>query len=292
MKSFIIALVLFFTVGIFNLNADSDYSKAFNPLVYETPEFRTPVCITVNDNYIQADTPAFLLNGITMVPARVVSTALGCDNISWNAKTSTAVINKGNFSVSLTKNSSFATVNGKKVNLDAKSSILADRFYIPVRFVAETFGCEVLWDKNTYTVKINDENTKVPDSVIGRRNYSDDDIYWLSRIINAESAGESMRGKVAVGNVVLNRVESHLYADNIYDVIFDTKYGVQFTPAANGTIYNEPTGDSIVAAKRAFLGEENVGNCLYFLNPRISTNFWIVNNRTFYKTIGNHDFYL
>ena len=117
-------------------------------------------------------------------------------------------------------------------------------------------------------------------------------IYWLSRIINAESAGESMRGKVAVGNVVLNRVESHLYADNIYDVIFDTQYGVQFTPAANGTIYNEPSGDSIVAAKRAFLGEENVGNCLYFLNPRISTNFWIVNNRTFYKTIGNHDFYL
>lgn len=292
MKSFIIALLLLFTVGISSFNADKVSSEGFNPLVYETPEFQTPVCINVNDNYIVSDTPAFLLNGITMVPARVVSTALGCDSISWDEAASTAVINKGGFSVSLTKDRSSALVNGKNVKLDAKSSIYADRFYVPVRFIAETFGCDVLWDKDTYTVEITDENIKVPDNVIGRREYSDDDIYWLSRIINAESAGESMRGKVAVGNVVLNRVESHLYADNIYDVIFDTQYGVQFTPAANGTIYNEPSGDSIVAAKRAFLGEENVGNCLYFLNPRISTNFWIVNNRTFYKTIGNHDFYL
>lgn len=292
MKSFLFALVLLFTTGLSSAFSNTEATAEFNPLVYKTPEFHTPVCVNVNDNYIKSDTPAFLLNGITMIPARVVSEALGCDNVLWDEKNSTAVISNGNLSVSLTKNSSFAYVNNKKVNLDAKSGIYADRFYVPVRFVAETFGCNVLWNKDTYTVNINKSGVSVPESVIGERGYSDEDIYWLSRIINAESGGETMRGKVAVGNVVLNRVESDLYADNIYDVIFDTKYGVQFTPASNGTIYNTPTGDSIVAAKRAFLGEENVGESLYFLNPKISTNFWIVNNRTFYKTIGNHDFYL
>ena len=97
MKSFIIALMLLFTVGIFNLNADSVSSEEYNSLVYETPEFKTPVCINVNDNYIVSDTPAFLLNGTTMAPARVVSTALGCDNIVWNENTSSASIKKGAF---------------------------------------------------------------------------------------------------------------------------------------------------------------------------------------------------
>ena len=101
-----------------------------------------------------------------------------------------------------------------------------------------------------------------------------------------------MKGKIAVANVVLNRVQSNLYADNIYDVIFDTNYGVQFTPVLNGSIYNVPLGDSIIAAKRALNGESHAGKSLYFLNPKTAQSFWIVNNRIFYKSIGNHDFYL
>lgn len=101
-----------------------------------------------------------------------------------------------------------------------------------------------------------------------------------------------MIGKIAVANVVLNRVKSPLFANNIYDVIFDRNYGVQFTPILNGTIYNTPLGDSVVAAKRALRGENYASESLYFLNPRIATSSWIINNRTFFRRIGNHDFYL
>lgn len=290
MKSFILVLVFVFSCFLSTFTGEG--ASEFSPKVHTTPEFSTPVCVTVNDNYVLTDTPAFLLNGITYVPMRLIADSLECDSILWNEKTSTAIVKKDDIEITLKKGSNNAAVNGKTVKLDAKSNIYADRFYVPVRFVAETFNTRVLWDKDTYTVNIFANGVNVPDSVIKKRNYTDDDIYWLSRIINAESAGEPMRGKVAVANVVLNRVNSSLYADNIYDVIFDKNYGVQFSPVLNGTIYNTPTADSIIAAKRAFLGEKNVGNSLYFLNPRISTSFWIVNNRTFYKSIGNHDFYL
>lgn len=49
------------------------------------------------------------------------------------------------------------------------------------------------------------------------------DLYWLSRIISAESRGESLKGQIAVGNVVLNRVEEDDFPDTIPAVIFDRK---------------------------------------------------------------------
>ncbi|WP_207706864.1 cell wall hydrolase [Alkaliphilus pronyensis] len=119
-----------------------------------------------------------------------------------------------------------------------------------------------------------------------------DDIYWLSRIIHAEAQGEPYEGKVAVGNVILNRVKSSDFPNTIYGVIFDKQHGyTQFSPVIDGTVNNTPNNDSIKAAAAALNGEAPVGEVLYFLNPVKSTNFWIVENRRFYKTIGDHDFY-
>lgn len=290
MKKLILALVFLFS---FSILLESPKTAANTSVTtYHASEFEAPVCLTVNNHYIQSDSPGYLENGYTMLPIRAVSEALRADKIDWNEKTSTAAITRNTTTIVLKKNSKTAVVNGKNVTMDAAAVIKADRFYVPVRFVAENLNTEVSWDASTYTVHITAPGVTVPSSLIGDRGYSDKDLYWLSRIVNAESQGESMIGKIAVANVVLNRVNSSLYPDTIYDVVFDTKYGVQFSPILNGTIYNTPLGDSIIAAKRALRGENHAGESLYFLNPRIATSFWIVNNRTFYKSIGNHDFYL
>lgn len=252
----------------------------------------TPVCIRINGQYIKTEKPAFLYKGYTLVPLRAVSDALCADSVIWDEKTDSAEIKKGSNTLVLTKNQSTAKVNGKSETLDMKAFIYHDRFYVPLRFVAENFGVTVSWDKETYTVNLSSPSVTVPQNTIGTPYYEEEDLYWLSRIVHAESKGESMKGKIGVANVVLNRVESTLFDNTIKEVVFDKKYGVQFTPTINGTIYETPAGDSIVAAKRALLGENYAGKSLYFLNPKIAESFWIVNNRTFYKTIGNHDFYL
>lgn len=122
--------------------------------------------------------------------------------------------------------------------------------------------------------------------------YSDDDLYWLSRIIYAEARGESYAGKVAVGNTVLNRVSSSEFPNTVAGVVFDTKYGVQYTPAANGTIYNTPDAESVNAAKDALNGVNYVGDSLYFYNHNTAPNAWASKNRPYYTTIGNHTFHL
>ncbi len=122
--------------------------------------------------------------------------------------------------------------------------------------------------------------------------YSEADLYWLSRIIHAEAQGESYAGKVAVGNTILNRVKSSEFPNTVKSVIFDSKYGIQYTPVANGAIYNTPDQSSINAAKDALSGVNYVGSSMYFYNPRTASNSWASKNRPYYTTIGNHKFHL
>ncbi len=118
------------------------------------------------------------------------------------------------------------------------------------------------------------------------------DLYWLSRIIHAESGAEPYRGKVAVGSVILNRVVSSEFPNTIKDVIFEYYKGIpQFSPVEDGTIYNTPSEESIQAAKDALKGVKPVGNSTYFFNPDKAAGKWIVNNKTYVTRIGDHVFY-
>lgn len=121
--------------------------------------------------------------------------------------------------------------------------------------------------------------------------YGADSLYWLSRIINAESGGEPMLGKIAVGNVVLNRVRSDEFPDTVYGVIFDRRFGVQFSPTENGAIYLAPSGDAVIAAKICLEGFTLSDEIEYFFNPSIAQCMWISENRPYVMTIANHAFY-
>ena len=248
-----------------------------------------PVDISVNNNYIKTDTEPRIENGRVLVPVRAAANALGCDDVSWRA--GTARLCMDDTEIEIAAGSNKALVNGKEVKFDAAARIVNDRLLVPIRFVGESFGAEVSWDSKTYTVVMQKDGHSVDMSLVDT-SYTENDLNWLAKIVHAEAQGESDEGKTGVANVVLNRVESSEFPNTVYDVVFDRQYGVQFTPIANGAIYNDPARESYAAAKKALKGENVVGDSLYFCNPAISTNFWIMNNRTFYKTIGKHDFYL
>ena len=187
-----------------------------------------------------------------------------------------------------TQGKCYITVNGRAFYTVGDIVNLGGSIYVPIRPMAKALGFELYWDAELRAVAMTStgERTKTADEV-----YNADDLYWLSRIISAESGGEPFRGKLAVGNVVINRKNSPAYPNSIWGVIFDRKHGTQFTPAVTGTIYKTPTAESILAAKACLEGYSISSTALFFLNPRIATNFWIVKNRPFEFSIGNHDFY-
>lgn len=256
-----------------------------------TPDKHIPIDIIVNGSYIKTDAEAFIEFDTTFVPVRFVSKALGADNIDWDAGKKCVTITKDSTKIVLYENKADAYVNGNKVTLSKSARIEDGRLFVPVRFISESFGAHVSWDEDFYNVKISLAGESVDSSLV-HQSYTTDEVFWLARIIHAESEGEPAMGKIGVGNVILNRVRSSDFPDTIYNVIFDRNHGVQFEPIMNGTIYNTPSDESIISSKRALRGENTVGGSLYFLNPKTATNSWITNNRKYYKTINNHDFYL
>lgn len=249
-----------------------------------------PIGIYVNEREISTDVSPFIENGTTFVPVRSICNAMRIDDIRWDGSDNTVTIKAEN-EIQFTVGEKYAFVNGKKHVLSAPTVIRDGRTMIPVRLLAEAFGAYVEWDKTLYCVGISKDGLDVPSDCV-ESEYTKGDLLWLARIVHAESVGEPFDGQLAVANVVLNRVASNEYPNTIYGVIFDRKYGVQFQPVANGTVYNTPSKLSVMASKRALMGENNIGNCLYFLNESIATSSWITENREYYAKIHNHSFYV
>ena len=160
---------------------------------------------------------------------------------------------------------------------------------VPIRTLCQALGAGVEWDGTQSTIQITSGSGPI---LSGEQAYQADVVYWLSRIISAESRGEPMEGQIAVGNVVLNRVASETFPDTIPTVVFDRKYAVQFEPVSNGTVYDTPAASSVEAARRVLNGEKTVEGALYFYAPALSPGTWIVSNRTYLTTIGCHRFFL
>ncbi len=246
-----------------------------------------PVNVTLDGKQILKG-QAVIINSVTYVPLRSFSELMGAEKISWNAKTGTASVTKGAMTMYVTGGALYISANDRYFFTVEKILNVSGRLYVPIRAIAEPFCASVGWDASSRTVEV---TTSQKVFVSGSKFYNSDDVYWLSRIINAEASGESLEGKIAVGSVVLNRKASKQYPNTIYGVIFDRKGGTQFTPVASGTIYKTPTQESIIAAKICLEGYNTDNAILFFMNPKIATSNWISKNRPYAFTIGNHAFY-
>jgi N-acetylmuramoyl-L-alanine amidase len=108
----------------------------------------------------------------------------------------------------------------------------------------------------------------------------------LARIIHSEARGESFKGQVAVGSVVLNRVDSSEFPDTIGEVIFQEG---QFTAVDDGQYLLEPNQSAYSAAQAALNGSDETKGALYYYNPRLATSSWSMSRPTI-KKIGSHVF--
>ena len=233
---------------------------------------------------------AYLVNETTMVPLRAFYDCfLPGARIEFDAKTRTATVQGGGLTLQVTDGSCLLYANRRVLYADTPSVILDDgRIYVPVRLLAKTLGLDVAWDGAARSVAVTGDAVPLED---GATYYDADELYWLSRIISAESRGEPFLGQVAVGNVVQNRVRSRQFPNTVYGVIFDRKYGVQFTPTANGAIWKTPAAVSVTAAKVCLEGYTVTEEALYFVDLAIATSFWVPQNRPYLFKIGGHSFY-
>lgn len=108
----------------------------------------------------------------------------------------------------------------------------------------------------------------------------------LARIISGEARGEPYIGQVAVGAVILNRIQHPSFPDTLSGVIYQNG---EFTAIVDGQ-FNQPVSDSAYkAAKDALNGWDPTGGCIYYYNPKKTSNSYMRSKQTI-TVIGNHYF--
>ncbi|MBQ3022617.1 MAG: spore cortex-lytic enzyme [Clostridia bacterium] len=111
-------------------------------------------------------------------------------------------------------------------------------------------------------------------------------IELLARVINGEARGEPYEGQVAVGAVVLNRVDHPSFPNSISGVVYQKG---AFTAVDDGQINAQMYASSRRAARDALNGWDPTGGAIYYYNPVTATNKWI-RTREVICTIGRHVF--
>ncbi len=225
----------------------------------------------------------------TYVGIRKFATAMDSSaKVTYSSSSRTLTIKTSKLTIECKDGSNYIVANGRYLYFEKPIYMHNGVMYAPILLLYKAFGAKISWSNDIHGFKVARGSGTIAS---GDSYYREDEVFWLARIITAESQGEPLRGKIAVGNVILNRVKSSAYPNTIYGVIFDRKYGVQFSPVSNGTIYNTPTAESIIAAKICLEGYSISNKILYFVNPKKAPNSWISKNGALFATIGNHAFY-
>ena len=212
------------------------------------------LCVTLAGQAAAAESSvSFVVNGITLaadVPNRVearttyvsywpiVSALYPNATAEWvNGQ---AEVKADGLTLHIKPGAQYIEANGRYLYVPDGVKCEGYSIMVPIRTLCQALGAGVEWDGTQSTIQITSGSGPI---LSGEQAYQADVVYWLSRIIYAESGNQPLDGKIAVGNVVLNRVASPRFPNSVYEVIFQRN---QFTPAANGSINRTPSAESQV----------------------------------------------
>ncbi len=122
-------------------------------LMTVTVSAETDITISLNDELMMLEEPAVIVEGRTLIPVKFIFEPLGLD-VTWNGETRTATGSKEGLKIDMDIDSTIAYVNGQPVELDVAATIINDRTYVPLRFVAESTGAIVTWHGETRHIGI------------------------------------------------------------------------------------------------------------------------------------------
>jgi len=263
--------------------------------------------IYINDQALTIDT--MNQNGYQLVPATLF-TQLGA-TVEWNAKAKSITLNNGEYRVRLPigeQNGYYISPSNSNWwsdhNLKTYTTLIDGRSYVPLAYTAKKLGIDVEYDAKLKAAKLltdaqnlslmmaqADDTAQLEQTSL----LSEDELYWLYRITEAEAGGESYEGKMAVAAVVLNRVNVEGWPNNVVDIIFEIVHvnGIayyQFEPVLNKYIYKvTPSSETKKAVQAAINGQDPTNGAVVFYNPEKTTNKWVLNRPVTIK-IGDHVF--
>ncbi len=222
-------------------------------------------------------------DGQLFVPLAAFAKQFTSATYRYDSASAYAYLTAPNLVISAGRGGSFLTANDRPLWGGSSNRMVNGTMWVPLAPLAKAMGLTVT--ATTAGAAISGSyRALAPASAF----YREDEVYWLSRIISAESRGEPLRGQMAVGSVILNRTRAKGFPNTIWGVIFEKD---QFSPVKNGSVYQAPTWSSVIAAKMCLEGYTVDSRILFFCNTSVSPVNWITQNRQAAFKIGRHTFY-
>ena len=242
--------------------------------------------LTVDGQPVPADVAKTYRGDTTYVALVPMSECLDSTIQSkWDAGTRTATVHNDKLVLTAKAGDLYLTVNGRYLYTPEGIQIENGKIMVPLSALVKAFDGSLTWNGTTGMTAVTRGSGAAKS---GDQYYNADDLFWLSRVIYTESGNQPLEGKMAVGNVVMNRVKHPSFPSTIEGVLAQKN---QFTTYWSGHIgRSSPNAESVIAAKLVLDGGvvEEVKNALYFDSAASS---WASRNRTCVAVIGGHRFY-
>lgn len=251
----------------------------------EVPEVTGDASLLIDGQPAPLELNKEMQNGVTYVSLSVMSRQLApAAQISWDG--SAAFVVTDQLSLTARVGEYYVEANGRYLYVGETVQLTqAGQVIVPLRVVAKAFGAEVGYDADTAVTTVTSGSGTIQS---GGDFYNQEDLFWISRVIQRESGNQPMKGKMAVGNVVLNRVADPVFPDTVEGVLAQKN---QFTTYQSGVLAaTDPSESCTIAAKLVLDGgvvEETRGALFFDSSP----NSWAAQNKRLIATIGGHQFY-
>ena len=205
--------------------------------------------------------------------------------VVWDAEKRTVTLTSQSLTLTATVGKLYIQANDRYLYMPEGVQLMDGVMMVGLDALAEAFDATTGWDAENGTFTVTRGSGAI---VPGDQFYNENDLFWLSRVIFAESGNQVLEGKMAVGNVVMNRVNHSIWPDTIRGVISQKN---QFSTWRGGALANrKPNAESVIAAKLVLDGGvvEEIKDAYFF---DAFCNSWALRNKTVLAVIGGHRFY-
>ena len=249
-----------------------------------TEQIDTALC--VDGEYVSVEVARVQHDGVTYVALAPMAKELDESvQIGWDGSSSTVTVKSSKLSLTAKVGQLYIQANGRYLYVPEGVQMVGGKVTVPLSVLVKAFDARLSWDAASGTVVVNRGSGAIQS---GDSYYNQDDLFWLSRIIQAECGNQPLEGRMAVGNVVMNRVKNPAFPSTVKGVLSQKN---QFTTWKNGALANRtPNATSVIAAKLVLDGgevESTKGATFFDSN----SNSWAARNKTCVAVIGNHKFY-
>ncbi len=230
-----------------------------------TDEGHMPIDILIQNGYLKTDVDAFIYMDKTYVPLRSVVEAFGLSEVVWDDENYVASVTGYGYTMQFLLNESEVIVNGQVQNLQTPTVLVDERMMVPLNFISELLGFEVIWDQTYYTVGLIHPTLKVDTKYIDDRFYTYEELQNFAKLVMRESGDTSYEVHHGVASVIMNRMSHSSFGSSVDGVIFNTDWAVQFPPAHKANFDDtKPNEKAVKAVKYTLRGQNSVDTCIFF----------------------------